>query len=45
MIGEDGVPALRPGAFEMLDRTLKRISSEAIGADRQESYQRELRDV
>jgi diaminohydroxyphosphoribosylaminopyrimidine deaminase/5-amino-6-(5-phosphoribosylamino)uracil reductase len=45
MIGEDGVPALRPGAFEMLNRTLKRISSEAIGADRQESYQRELRDV
>jgi diaminohydroxyphosphoribosylaminopyrimidine deaminase/5-amino-6-(5-phosphoribosylamino)uracil reductase len=45
MIGEDGVPALRPGAFEMLDRTLKRISSEAVGPDRQESYQRELHDV
>jgi diaminohydroxyphosphoribosylaminopyrimidine deaminase / 5-amino-6-(5-phosphoribosylamino)uracil reductase len=45
MIGQDGVPALQPGAFEMLDRTLKRISGEAIGPDRQENYQRELRDV
>jgi diaminohydroxyphosphoribosylaminopyrimidine deaminase / 5-amino-6-(5-phosphoribosylamino)uracil reductase len=45
IIGEDGVPALQPGAFETLDRHLKRISSEAVGPDRQESYQRELRDV
>jgi diaminohydroxyphosphoribosylaminopyrimidine deaminase / 5-amino-6-(5-phosphoribosylamino)uracil reductase len=45
IIGEDGAPALQPGAFEMLDRTLKRISGEAVGPDRQESYQRELRDV
>jgi diaminohydroxyphosphoribosylaminopyrimidine deaminase / 5-amino-6-(5-phosphoribosylamino)uracil reductase len=45
MIGEDGVPALQPPAFAMLDHHLKRISSEAVGLDRQETYQRESRDV
>jgi len=45
VIGKDGVPALQPRAFAMLERHLKRISSEAVGPDSQETYQRESRDV
>ena len=45
LIGEDGVPALEPGAFAMLDRHLKRMSNETLGSDRQETYQREWDDV
>jgi diaminohydroxyphosphoribosylaminopyrimidine deaminase/5-amino-6-(5-phosphoribosylamino)uracil reductase len=45
VIGKDGVPALQPRAFAMLERHLKHISSEAVGPDRQETYQRESRDV
>jgi diaminohydroxyphosphoribosylaminopyrimidine deaminase/5-amino-6-(5-phosphoribosylamino)uracil reductase len=40
-IGEGGLPALEPGAARRLDRQLKRISTEAVGSDRKETYERE----
>ncbi len=40
VIGEDGVPALQPHAAQLLNRHLKRVASEPIGPDRQETYQR-----
>ena len=45
-VGDDGLAALEPRARTMLDQHLKRISSEQIGPDRQEYYEREfLADV
>jgi diaminohydroxyphosphoribosylaminopyrimidine deaminase/5-amino-6-(5-phosphoribosylamino)uracil reductase len=45
-IGDDGLAALDPRARTMLDQHLKRISSEQVGPDRQEYYEREsLADV
>ena len=45
LIGKDGVPALESGAFAMLERHLRHMSSETVGSDRQETYQRESGDV
>ena len=45
VIGDDGVVALNAQAKETLERNLKRISSEPIGPDRQETYERESVDV
>jgi diaminohydroxyphosphoribosylaminopyrimidine deaminase / 5-amino-6-(5-phosphoribosylamino)uracil reductase len=42
VIGEDGVTALEPRAHAMLSQHLKCISSEQVGSDRQEKYEREL---
>jgi diaminohydroxyphosphoribosylaminopyrimidine deaminase / 5-amino-6-(5-phosphoribosylamino)uracil reductase len=45
-IGDDGLAALGPRARTMLDQHLKCISSDQIGPDRQEYYEREsLADV
>jgi diaminohydroxyphosphoribosylaminopyrimidine deaminase/5-amino-6-(5-phosphoribosylamino)uracil reductase len=45
-IGDDGLTALEPRARTMLDQRLKCISSEQVGPDRQECYEREsLADV
>jgi diaminohydroxyphosphoribosylaminopyrimidine deaminase/5-amino-6-(5-phosphoribosylamino)uracil reductase len=45
-IGDDGLTALEPRARTMLDQHLKCISSEQVGPDRQECYEREsLADV
>jgi diaminohydroxyphosphoribosylaminopyrimidine deaminase/5-amino-6-(5-phosphoribosylamino)uracil reductase len=45
-IGDDGLTALEPLARTMLDQHLKCISSEQVGPDRQECYEREsLADV
>jgi diaminohydroxyphosphoribosylaminopyrimidine deaminase/5-amino-6-(5-phosphoribosylamino)uracil reductase len=45
-IGDDGLTALEPRARTMLDQHLKCISSEQVGPDRQEYYEREsLSDV
>jgi len=45
-IGDDGLAALEPRARTMLDRHLKCISSEQVGPDNQERYEREsLADV
>jgi len=41
MIGEGGLPALDPRAQTMLHRHLKRTSSEPVGTDRQDHYERE----
>jgi diaminohydroxyphosphoribosylaminopyrimidine deaminase/5-amino-6-(5-phosphoribosylamino)uracil reductase len=40
-IGEGGLPALDPRAQRMLHRHLKRSSSEPVGPDRQDHYERE----
>ncbi len=40
VIGENGVPALEPLATQLLNQHLKHVSSEPIGPDRQESYER-----
>jgi diaminohydroxyphosphoribosylaminopyrimidine deaminase/5-amino-6-(5-phosphoribosylamino)uracil reductase len=40
-IGEGGLPALNPRAQRMLHRHLKRSSSEPVGPDRQDHYERE----
>ena len=46
VIGDDGVVALTAQAHETLERHLARISSEPIGPDRQDHYEREsLADV
>jgi diaminohydroxyphosphoribosylaminopyrimidine deaminase/5-amino-6-(5-phosphoribosylamino)uracil reductase len=42
VIGEYGVTALEPRARAMLRQHLKCISSEPVGSDRQEKYEREL---
>jgi len=45
-VGDDGLAALDPRARTMFDRHLKCISSEQVGPDRQEYYEREsLADV
>jgi diaminohydroxyphosphoribosylaminopyrimidine deaminase/5-amino-6-(5-phosphoribosylamino)uracil reductase len=40
MIGEAGMPALEPRADQLLKQHLKCISSEPVGPDRQDSYDR-----
>jgi diaminohydroxyphosphoribosylaminopyrimidine deaminase/5-amino-6-(5-phosphoribosylamino)uracil reductase len=40
VIGEEGVPALESHASKLLIRHLKRASSEPVGPDRQETYER-----
>jgi diaminohydroxyphosphoribosylaminopyrimidine deaminase / 5-amino-6-(5-phosphoribosylamino)uracil reductase len=42
VIGEDGVTALEPRAHAMLSQHLKCISSEPVGSDRQQKFDREL---
>jgi diaminohydroxyphosphoribosylaminopyrimidine deaminase / 5-amino-6-(5-phosphoribosylamino)uracil reductase len=39
-IGEGGVPALEPRAARLLDQRLKRVSTEPVGPDRQERFER-----
>lgn len=41
LIGEAGVPALEPRADQSLKQHLKYVSSEPVGPDRQETYERE----
>ena len=41
IVGPDGVDALATDAMEVLTRTLKQVSSEPVGADRQVNYARE----
>jgi diaminohydroxyphosphoribosylaminopyrimidine deaminase / 5-amino-6-(5-phosphoribosylamino)uracil reductase len=41
IVGPDGVDALASGALEALTARLKRLSSEPVGADRQDHYARE----
>jgi len=41
LIGEAGVPALAPRADQLLKQHLKSVSSEPLGPDRQETYERE----
>jgi diaminohydroxyphosphoribosylaminopyrimidine deaminase/5-amino-6-(5-phosphoribosylamino)uracil reductase len=45
VIGEDGLPALKPRAAELLNAHLAQISSEPVGPDRQETYERGLDHV
>jgi diaminohydroxyphosphoribosylaminopyrimidine deaminase/5-amino-6-(5-phosphoribosylamino)uracil reductase len=40
VIGEEGVPALESRAAKLLNQHLKRISSEPVGPDRQETFER-----
>jgi diaminohydroxyphosphoribosylaminopyrimidine deaminase / 5-amino-6-(5-phosphoribosylamino)uracil reductase len=42
IIGDDGVVALNAQARQTLERRLMRISTEPVGSDRQEKYEREL---
>ena len=39
-IGEEGVPALAPRAAKLLNRQLQHVSSEPVGPDRKETYER-----
>jgi diaminohydroxyphosphoribosylaminopyrimidine deaminase/5-amino-6-(5-phosphoribosylamino)uracil reductase len=39
-IGEEGLPALEPRAAQLLNQHLERVSSELVGPDRQETYER-----
>jgi diaminohydroxyphosphoribosylaminopyrimidine deaminase/5-amino-6-(5-phosphoribosylamino)uracil reductase len=39
-IGEEGLPALEPRAAQLLNQHLERVSSEPVGPDRQETYER-----
>ena len=45
VIGEEGLPALEPRASKLLNQHLKRISSEPVGPDRKETYERETNHV
>jgi len=45
VIGEEGLPALEPRASKLLNQHLKRISSEPVGPDRKETYERESNHV
>jgi diaminohydroxyphosphoribosylaminopyrimidine deaminase / 5-amino-6-(5-phosphoribosylamino)uracil reductase len=45
VIGEEGVPALEPRAAKLLNQNLKRVSSEPVGPDRQEMFERGLDHV
>lgn len=45
VIGEEGLPALEPRAAQLLSQHLAQISSEPVGRDRQETYQRGLDHV
>lgn len=45
VVGEGGLPALEGGAVKLLAQHLKRVSSEPIGPDRQETFERESVDV
>jgi diaminohydroxyphosphoribosylaminopyrimidine deaminase/5-amino-6-(5-phosphoribosylamino)uracil reductase len=40
VIGEGGLPALEPYAVQLFDQRLKRASSEPVGTDRQEMFER-----
>jgi len=40
VIGEGGLQALEPRAVQLLGRHIKRVSSEPVGPDRQETYER-----
>jgi diaminohydroxyphosphoribosylaminopyrimidine deaminase/5-amino-6-(5-phosphoribosylamino)uracil reductase len=40
VIGEEGLPALEPRAAKLLSQQLDRVSSESVGPDRQEIYER-----
>jgi len=40
VIGEGGTPWLEPRAVRLFDERLKRVSSEPVGPDRQESFER-----
>jgi diaminohydroxyphosphoribosylaminopyrimidine deaminase/5-amino-6-(5-phosphoribosylamino)uracil reductase len=40
VIGQDGIAALAPQAMAALTRRLKRVTSEAVGPDREDIYQR-----
>ena len=45
VIGEEGLPALEPRASKLLNQHFKRISSEPVGPDRKETYERESNHV
>jgi diaminohydroxyphosphoribosylaminopyrimidine deaminase/5-amino-6-(5-phosphoribosylamino)uracil reductase len=45
VIGHDGVVALNAQAKETLERCLTRISTEPVGSDREERFEREVSDV
>ena len=40
VIGEEGLPALEPRPAQLLKQHLERVSSEPVGPDRQETYER-----
>ena len=40
VIGEQGLPSLEPHTVRLLEERLKRVSSEPVGPDRQESFER-----
>jgi diaminohydroxyphosphoribosylaminopyrimidine deaminase / 5-amino-6-(5-phosphoribosylamino)uracil reductase len=40
VIGEQGLPSLEPHTVRLFDERLKRVSSEPVGPDRQESFER-----
>jgi diaminohydroxyphosphoribosylaminopyrimidine deaminase/5-amino-6-(5-phosphoribosylamino)uracil reductase len=40
VIGDGGLPAMEPRAVELFDQRLKRVSSEPVGSDRQETFER-----
>jgi diaminohydroxyphosphoribosylaminopyrimidine deaminase/5-amino-6-(5-phosphoribosylamino)uracil reductase len=40
VIGDGGLPAMEPRAVELFDQRLKRVSSEPVGPDRQETFER-----
>jgi diaminohydroxyphosphoribosylaminopyrimidine deaminase/5-amino-6-(5-phosphoribosylamino)uracil reductase len=40
VVGEEGVPALAPRAAKLLNQHLQRVSSEPVGPDRKETYER-----
>jgi diaminohydroxyphosphoribosylaminopyrimidine deaminase/5-amino-6-(5-phosphoribosylamino)uracil reductase len=45
VIGEGGLPALEPGAVQLFEQRLKRVSSEPVGPDREERFIRESEHV